>query len=308
MRALRMMVVGMMLTAAAPLLAAETEIRVLSYNVKGLPWPLVKDRGQYKQIGQILAEKRAQGVAPHVVTIQEGFRSEVEELVKISGYPYVFRGPSTREKAPNDISRGSGKITNSGIWILSEYPFIAKDKRPFRRGSCAGSDCYANKSMMFVRVQVPGAPEPMEIFNTHMNAKGSTAGVSQEKVDAIQLQQLMEIDNFMNEVTNRNLPAVFAADFNLRKAYNGFKYLQPMLRMKNSGQHCLENLGSECDIDASTDPLTLVELTADQHLFKSGKKMKVTPIFAVRNFRETLPSGRPLSDHLGYEMHYRLSW
>ena len=64
-----------------------TDFSVLTYNVRGLPWPLASGRGNaLRAIGQELAQMRRSGVQPDVVLIQEGFRSEMSELVQASGY------------------------------------------------------------------------------------------------------------------------------------------------------------------------------------------------------------------------------
>ena len=75
---------------------------VMTYNVEGLPWPVRKGRGQaLKAIGGELAAMRAAGRQPDVVLIQEGFRSEIWDLIDESGYPYVARGPNKGQRDPN---------------------------------------------------------------------------------------------------------------------------------------------------------------------------------------------------------------
>ena len=86
--------------AAPPGGARSTEISVLTYNVRGLPWPLAGGRAKaLKAIGAELATMRRDGRQPDVVLIQEGFRGEVGDLVEASGYHYWARGPSRSERA-----------------------------------------------------------------------------------------------------------------------------------------------------------------------------------------------------------------
>jgi hypothetical protein len=285
--------------------AVEFRVRVLSYNIQGLPWPLIKDQGQFDRIGEILAEQRAQGTAPHIVLIQEGFRYETRALIERSGYPYVYRGPIALDLAPGDRFHGTPKILNGGLWILSQFPFEKTAKVPFLLSSCAGDDCYANKGVAMVRVRIPGVPVPVEFFTLHMNAKGATAGVPQEVVDAVQLKQLHESRKFIDQTSDPALPAIFAGDFNLRPEFKGFAFLSPIIGMTNAGEICVHG---ECTIDPETNPLMLVEKSVDQHLFRSGSSVHVAPVHAARTFTEKLPNGRPLSDHLGYEIEYRLNW
>src|SRR5204862_8341823 len=58
-------------------------LSVMTYNVEGLPWPVRRGRGsQLKAIGEQLAALRARGLQPDVVLLQEGFRSEVADLIE----------------------------------------------------------------------------------------------------------------------------------------------------------------------------------------------------------------------------------
>jgi hypothetical protein len=45
----------------------------------------------------------------------------------------------------------------------------------FARGSCAGFDCLSNKGLVFARIQVPGVPGTVDLFNTHIG--GSMCGM-----------------------------------------------------------------------------------------------------------------------------------
>src|ERR1035437_5184259 len=90
-------------------------LRILSYNIHGLPGLLVPDKGQYARIGDILSERRKAGLAPQIVAIQQGwdFDGTAATLTEHSGYPYVVHGADTK----------FGKLLSSGIHVLSEYPF-----------------------------------------------------------------------------------------------------------------------------------------------------------------------------------------
>ena len=72
--------------------AEKMTLRVLSYNVNDLPWPLRKKaKSQMKFIGRDLARRRAEGTAPDIVLLQEAFTNRSKKLVKKAGYPYVKR-------------------------------------------------------------------------------------------------------------------------------------------------------------------------------------------------------------------------
>ena len=87
--------------AAPPVTGQTVQISVLTYNVHGLPWPLAGGRGAaLRAIGRELAARREAGRQPDVVLIQEGFRDEIADLVKVSGYRFWARGPSRSDRAP----------------------------------------------------------------------------------------------------------------------------------------------------------------------------------------------------------------
>ncbi|WP_173204296.1 hypothetical protein [Sphingopyxis sp. BSNA05] len=53
---------------------ATGQISVMSYNIKGLPWPIAAGRSAaLGKIGERLAKLRAMGTAPTIVVLQEGF-------------------------------------------------------------------------------------------------------------------------------------------------------------------------------------------------------------------------------------------
>jgi hypothetical protein len=57
------------LTAQAP-----DSISVLTYNIKGLPWPLAGNReSAFVAIEQRLADLRANAAQPHIIVLQEAF-------------------------------------------------------------------------------------------------------------------------------------------------------------------------------------------------------------------------------------------
>src|SRR5258705_3245092 len=88
---------------------ASAEVSVLTYNIRGLPWPFATGRATaLKKIGRELAVLRAEGRQPDIVLIQEGFRGEVADLVKASGYRYWVQGP-TRWERPRGAAPADGQ-------------------------------------------------------------------------------------------------------------------------------------------------------------------------------------------------------
>jgi endonuclease/exonuclease/phosphatase family metal-dependent hydrolase len=162
------------------------EFSVMTYNVEGLPWPIRTGRGdKLKAIGRELAALREKGLEPDVVLLQEGFREETADLIKLSGYPHVARGPRKKQRDASLIARedrprfkrvkyrrkgeGWGKWGSSGLWVLSNHPINWVKSHAYRY--CAGLDCLANKGVMLVSLDVAGLPTPVEIADTHLNSR-----------------------------------------------------------------------------------------------------------------------------------------
>jgi len=82
------------------------ELSVMTYNVEGLPWPIRFGRGRkLKAIGLHLAALREKGLQPDVVLLQEGFRDEVRDLIELSGYPHVAKGPRKKQRDANPFRK-----------------------------------------------------------------------------------------------------------------------------------------------------------------------------------------------------------
>ncbi len=208
------------------------ELSVMTYNVEGLPWPIRMGRGsKLKAIGRELAALREKGLQPDVVLLQEGFRDEVEELIELSGYPHVAKGPRKKQRDPNPFSKddrprykkvkyirkgeGWGKWGSSGLWVLSDHPINWVKSHAYRY--CAGLDCLANKGVMLVSLQVPGLPTPVEIADTHLNSKGAS-GVPRNRNRMAHHLQAEELGRFMETDRTPGAPLIVGGDFNVMHA------------------------------------------------------------------------------------------
>jgi hypothetical protein len=159
---------------------ASVTIRVMTWNVEGLPLPIRFGRAHaLEEIGDALASMRARGEAPHILLIQEGFmRKPMERLISRSGYAYVSRGPRAGDDAAGSAQEmgepwrlrgeGLGKVLDGGLYILSDFPILDTQTEAF--APCAGFDCLANKGVMLARIRIPGAPDPLAVLNTQSRA------------------------------------------------------------------------------------------------------------------------------------------
>lgn len=183
---------------------------MLTYNVKGLPWPAASGRERaLEQIGARLRSLRAQGSQPRVVLLQEAFTRTAKRIGADGGYRYVAAGPDPdmAGPAPEDAAgrahlagaaalkgEGLGKLLDSGLLILSDYPILAVRRAAFPQDACAGFDCLANKGMVMALIDLPGGP--VAVINTHLNARRKS-GVPLGRNFAAWRRQVQALDRFI---------------------------------------------------------------------------------------------------------------
>jgi endonuclease/exonuclease/phosphatase family metal-dependent hydrolase len=262
-------------------------IRVMSYNIKGLPGALVgahyKSR-RYSIIGKHLAERGAAG--PDVVLLQEGFSSDTRKLIEASGFPHVSRGP-----------HGSPLFgVDSGLYILSRHPILAEDQMTFGSSNCNRWDCLANKGVQFVRVSIPQLPLPLEVFNTHLQA-----GRDNPPARSRQVKLLVEFYK-KNHVAGN--PAIFGGDFNIRPLIDRETYDEFVhgTGLGSSGKYCVDR---GCARSADTGRQGVWENTVDHQFYSLDGMVEITPVELERSFGDPV-DGSHLSDHLAYEVIFEL--
>lgn len=208
MRLLPCLALAAVLAAPLPAAAAPAaDLSILSYNIHGLPWPIVHDRSRpLAAIGEALARMRAAGAQPHLVLLQEAFTARAKAIAATGGYPFAVRGPGRR-----------GDLADSGLLILSDYPLLDARRMVYGRGACAGYDCLANKGALLVRVAVPGLAQPLAVIDTHLNARGAS-GVGNGRADHAYARQTAELRRFVADNVPSGSPAILGGDFNVGQA------------------------------------------------------------------------------------------
>lgn len=289
------------------------DISVLTYNVRGLPWPVATGRGDaLRAIGRELADLRREGRQPDVVLIQEGFRSEMAELVRTSGYAYWAEGPGrdteahygpapARRDAKLLLGEGLGKLTGAGLHVLSDAPILDVQVATFRH--CAGLDCLANKGAMLVRIQPEGLPTPVDVVNTHLNSRKASRAPSSRTLAAHQ-GQTQEFLAFLAAHRAPDHPLIVGGDFNMRNSPARYEYAADRRPYRVVAEYC-----------ARVEP-TCVGLTKARD---DGRPWLATQI--LQGFADSDVLVRPtattalfdagasrLSDHDGYVVSYQLTW
>lgn len=183
----------------------------------------------------------AEGRAPDVVLFQEVFSPAAIRAVQESGYPVIVGGPSrTRSSRDSANAKREGRrrptkgelgvrFTGSGLVIASRYPISVKAMDAYSRKTCAGIDCLSNKGVMLIRIMVPGVPAPVEIANTHMNARKASK-VRPKRHLAAHRFQTEELAMFIERHHSPDAPLVLGGDFNMRRSPNAMRCFQERSR------------------------------------------------------------------------------
>ncbi len=309
---------------------APQRLTVLTYNVKGLPWPLASGRPEaLARISVRLRAMRAAGKQPHIVVLQEAFTDAAKRIGRDAGYRYIVNGPSMSQRdqlaMTGDDRRfaaqaswlkgeGQGKLVDSGLQILSDLPVIGTARAAFPHFACAGYDCLANKGVLLVTVQAPGAPTPIAIATAHLNS-GRASGVGTERARYAYRRQIDFLGAFFNRHRDPAVPLILAGDFNVGKAPGRRSALLTNVGgWWSSGSRFAyrDGLGA-CLAKGSGDTPDLADAryvrarARDWQFVTSGQAISVEAARISVPFGRRDPSGAMLSDHIGYAIDYRLT-
>ena len=293
------------------------EISVLTYNVRGMPWPAARRRGEaMREIGRELAAMRRKGRQPDIVLIQEGFVGEAADLAKIRGNEYWAQGPG-RDEAPKGappvepggfrpnrylpLGEGWGKFASAGLHILSDAPIVDVETAAFHY--CAGLDCLANKGVMLARIAIPGVPGGVDVVNTHLNSQGSSKVPTSRSLKAHNLQ-VDEVLSFIADHRDARAPMLVGGDFNTKQAPARYYHRAEARPYKVVSEYCADTACEGQTAGADTQPWLRSQ---DLQAFSSLGPVEVQPIRIETLFADPATGGK-LSDHDGYLVRYRLSW
>lgn len=307
--------------------AAPVDLSVMTYNIHGLPWPVALGRdADFKRIAARLRAMRKGGSQPHVVVLQEAFTPAAKAIGRASGYPFSANGPAAVEANNQPLSatdrtftagaswfkgERSGKLVDSGLEILSDYPIVGVRRMAFPAFACAGYDCLANKGVLMVALAVPGSPAPLVVATAHFNARANS-GVADERSNYAYARQVDAAGAFLAESPWRRYPIIFAGDFNVGKSLPRRTYLAAAAAhwWAEWRRGPVRDAMHSCHGRPGRFPGAAEESFArakDWQFFAS------TRLAALGADAIAVPFGRAadgsmLSDHFGYTVRYRLSW
>jgi endonuclease/exonuclease/phosphatase family metal-dependent hydrolase len=298
---------------------ARTRLEVLTFNIEGLSWPARSGRApDLARIGATLARLREAGHAPDVVLIQEMFSRAAVRAIQAMGYPNHIAGPSRTQRkrlpgaprmsGPFTLSKGEAAfhVVGGGLAILSRYPIVAFHTEPFGRRRCAGRDCLSNKGMVHARIAVPGVPEPVDLFDTHLNSRGASR-VPAERNGAAHALQVSQLSRFIDLHTAADRPVILGGDFNMRRSVARFdRYRIRAGQLTLVHEFCADRRDL-CDVRMSWDGDEPWMDTQDLQFFRGGSKVSLRPARVEAMFDGAADSPK-LSDHDGFRVTYGLEW
>lgn len=270
-------------------------IKVMSYNIRGLPWPASTDRGRYKAIGKLIKKRK-----PDFVLLQEAFtRKSKRKVAKYAGYKNNVHGPT---------GKFFKHLVGSGISILTDHKVekYRKDSLDF----CDPGECLAKKAIMGISTKVEGMPYPFNIINVHQQAQTEHDEIRKLQVEH-RVMPFMEEDMNYHSALN-----IFAGDFNFKPKHESYWLFLDISPYRDIGGYCIENQKT-CEIELGSHPKldmnNVYKTTNDRHFTYNpdGSGYEIEPVKFILTGTEPFKKGLKgnlLSDHWAMEVHYKISW
>lgn len=290
-------------------------LRVLLWNVEGLPWPIRSGREpKLAAIADWIAKRRAAGLGPDILIMHKAFIPEASRIALAGKFATIAPGPALGQKRslpaaypPANFVGGAqrlkgerlGKWLDGGLYIATDLPVAAKTSEAFGADSCAGFDCLSNKGAELLTLRLPGAPTPLYLFNTHRNSR-EPAKVGIARAEASHLLQTRENDTFLAAVP-QSAAIIAAGDFNNYRAGDktGRFADDPAFRLVG------KDAGSVARPARMTDTAAWVQ-AYDLLGYRSSDALRIEPLSIATLFDGR--NGPRLSDHDAQYIVFRISW
>ncbi len=271
--------------------AGQRSIRIITYNVWGLPSPLLVMPSRLKDIAAEMPK-----LGPDIVAFQETFTNKARVLDRMPGYPYVAQG-SPKVK---------GKLMPAGLTVASRWPIV--ETRTIVYSDCSGFDCFAAKGALYTRIRIDDVGD-VDVFSTHLNAGGK---------DHIRMSQVAELVAFVSSIAGSR-PLIVLGDFNSKPTEAPTKMMLSSLLLRDGHDEYRRT-------NPYLDPIEWNQYTIDTHrntnimigiLFQKPKRIdyvflrdtdsSATEVESSRLIFDEKVGGRHLSDHFGVAMDLRLT-
>ncbi|PNU03309.1 endonuclease/exonuclease/phosphatase family protein [Novosphingobium guangzhouense] len=285
-------------------------LSVMTYNVKGLPFPLAYGRAEaLGQIGERLRKLRRAGRQPDVILLQEAFIPEAKAIARQAGYAHVLLGPDVKDAAGSgpaaDVSankaswsRGEtvGPQVDSGLVILSDHPIVKASRMAFSRTMCAGFDCLASKGVVIAWIAVPGRNALVAIADTHLNSR-KASGVPIARANLAFSRQVAAIRGFLRRQVDPHTDLIVGGDFNIGQDAQRVLAARDLLA---GGQEAVQ--AADCAPDQQADIAAIRARNKDKLYYRGRMRLRSLDVPLGNGTGEDA-----FSDHLGYVAHYQMS-
>lgn len=301
-----------------PVAPSTAQLSVMTYNVRGLPWPLASGRpAAMTAIASRLRAMRQAHRQPDVVALQEAFGVDAKSIGRAAGYRYMAVGPGVADAstiALNEADKrflaggsvfdgeGIGRRLDSGLVIFSDFPITAVRRIVY--SVCAGYDCLANKGALAATILGPGG-RAVAVLDTHLNS-GRASGVAKPRRYYAYGRQVAQFAAFAAAIEATGVPLLLAGDFNVGRDPGRRRAFGAWLA---SARHAPGVAATACRADpgcafAATASLAeALKRAKDWLMFRGSTTTGIRPKAIGALFgRER--SGPMLSDHIGIVARY----
>lgn len=290
-------------------------LRVLFWNVEGLPWPIRSGReAKLARMAGWIAQRRAAGRSPDILILHKAFTPEASRIATLAGFRSIVPGPALGQERnlppaapPAGYAEGSrwakgeglGKWLDGGLYIATDLPVMAARSEAFGADSCAGFDCLANKGAELLTLQLPGAPAPLYLFNTHRNSR-EPAKVGIARAEASHILQTRENDAFLASIP-ADAALIAAGDFNNYRAgdRSGRFAVDPAFQLAGKSDAFAARPAPMTDTAAWKQAYDLLG-------YRSSDRLRIEPLAVATLFDGK--NGPRLSDHDAQYVIFRVSW
>ena len=165
----------------------ELKLKVVTYNIWGLPWWLRGGRGgRYAEIARELERLDAD-----FILLQEAWTANARKAVPRRGHWAIACAA-----AQHSFFQQSGLVT------LSKFPIVGGQFYPFSRA--AFPDRFVNKGVLKITVQLPGG-EVLNVWNAHLQDAGAVR---------TRRSQIRELASRIQSAEDGQIADLVAGDFN----------------------------------------------------------------------------------------------
>lgn len=298
-------------------------LSVLTYNIKGVPWPVAFGRrAALEAIGKRLQDMRLRQQAPQIVVLQEAFTPEAQNIGAAAGYRYIVNGPLADTAGPagmTDRDRGfaaaarwwkgetAGKLVGSGLQILSDYPVVSVRRMAFPAFACAGYDCLANKGALLVSIAIPGVSTPVDILTTHLNSRRASRVKDERSIYAYR-RQVNFLTEFVRSAHDLGHPLIAAGDFNVGSVPMRRRALLSDVHSRWTAHSSIRDALGQFRREGrvlTPDAAYALKRARDWQFYASGVNQRIDLTTIEVPFGRG-PNSGGLSDHVGYIARFRL--